>query len=119
HPFLYLAHPFCHESNLCRCPLSNRHHCGGSRWHFIGHFVLWALQAFYSTRLSVSPSLMGNNTVSTLGSSLSFSLYVTKAAVALSDFWTGSTTLPDHSTLSERMTLPGFVLWMTASKKAS
>src|SRR5690606_42142002 len=68
------------------------------------------------TRVIVKPSRIGNNTDSTLGSVLIFVLYALMATADLSFGFTSSKTLPDHNTLSDKITPPGFIFGKTKSK---
>ena len=106
---LCLADIICFKQDLCRGTLSARYCSRGVDRAVLRNFLLPDLSEVYTTKDTVRPSRIGSSTVSTLGSSLSNLLYSSKILVALSLASSGATTLPDHKTLSDKITLPFLV----------
>lgn len=73
-PFLSMAHTFYPEQNLRRGPFSYRFDGWGIGRYGIGMAVLQVVPVPYFTLLKVSPSRIGNRTVSNKGCSLNFLL---------------------------------------------
>ena len=71
---LHLADIVRNEPNLRRGPFSGGYYCGYRGGYTFSNVFLYVVCAPYSTLLKVKPSLIGNKTVSTRGSSFSFLL---------------------------------------------